>query len=278
MAGIAGLDAQAVPEQVRRQASQIARFLQDPSPDLGESTSGAAAIAANDDDRRLAIDSQNRGGSAQPAPDRAAVRDPHCREIQLRTRTRWKLKHDDRGLCLDEYAGQSPAAPAPPAAAASHADMSRDADMPILLRRKREVAQQRLALERMQDEMEAVYRDAVMMRLATEQLWYELRQDTPAEDLNRELSELREELDLQFRQREQRLANRFAELAEREAAVRGQQRHLQQEVQRLQEWADFHYRRLRRWAADQACGEICTSQVQLTPDPDHGAHRIIDPW
>ena len=119
----------------------------------------------------------------------------------------------------------------------------------LLAERKNELDRRKAVLQRMQDETQSLHREALEMRLVTEQLWSQLSDQAPAEQLNELLSSLRSRLDEHYGLMNKTLADRKAELTSLRKRMQQKQEDLRQQSQRLQEWVDSRHEQIKNYAS-----------------------------
>lgn len=109
--------------------------------------------------------------------------------------------------------------------------------------RKRELKLQRQQIntEQMHDEVTELHREALEMRLATEQVWLDIAEEFPTEDHVQRLEAIREKLADHYRMANDTLASRKDELHQRRAELCEQEQRLRQQRRDVQLWADRRY-------------------------------------
>ncbi len=117
-----------------------------------------------------------------------------------------------------------------------------------VIRRQRDV-------ERLHDESTDLHREALELRLATEQLWEELVDHVPRVDLTRTLAELRARLADHYRMASDSLVHRREELQSIRQELQSQEQRIRQQYREIQIWADRRYDELEARTAELACRE-----------------------
>jgi hypothetical protein len=112
-----------------------------------------------------------------------------------------------------------------------------------------ELDRRKLVLQRTQDENQALHREALEMRIVTEQLWAELSEKTPADHLHQLLSTLRTRLDDQYAAMNRSLSDRKAELVTLQSRMHNKQQELRKQSRKLQEWVESRHDDVKSHAA-----------------------------
>lgn len=94
----------------------------------------------------------------------------------------------------------------------------------------------RAAVEQLRDDVARKHREALELRLVTEQLWLELTRHVPAAELTRSLTTLRQRLAEHYRETEEKQATQHAELVRLAARLDEQQRRLVEQREQLRQW------------------------------------------
>lgn len=130
----------------------------------------------------------------------------------------------------------------------------------LVERRAERVEQSRAVLENLRSEVSNVHREALEIRLATEELWARLAGAAPPAALTRSLGQIRAKLAEQYQQ-----AN--AELAEQRREIKVLRGQLRPQFEKLTE----QKRQIERWAA--ACQEECRQQADRLAARELEIHR-----
>ena len=126
----------------------------------------------------------------------------------------------------------------------------------LLAERSIELDRRKAVLQRMQDETQAVHREALEMRLVTEQLWTELSQKAPTEHLTQLLTSLRARLDNHYKSMNQTLTERKSELDSLQGQLRQKQDEIRQQSRKLQEWVECRHDEIKAKSAQQDAREL----------------------
>lgn len=120
----------------------------------------------------------------------------------------------------------------------------------LLAERKIELDRRKGVLQRMQDETQALHREAIEMRLVTEQLWIELSQKAPADHVSELLSSLRSRLDEHYSAQQQLLDDRKQELIEMKQLIERKQEDIRDQSKKLQDWVETRHDEIKSYAAE----------------------------
>lgn len=119
----------------------------------------------------------------------------------------------------------------------------------LLSERKIELDRRRSVLQRMQDEAQALHREALEMRLVTEQVWAELSDKVPSDHLNELLGSLRSRLDDHYATMNNTLQERRDDLIALKQHLQEKQLELRGQSQKLQEWVESRHDEIKGLAA-----------------------------
>ncbi|MCA9169385.1 MAG: hypothetical protein KDB23_17050, partial [Planctomycetales bacterium] len=111
------------------------------------------------------------------------------------------------------------------------------------LHRQREFRLERRekAIEQLHEEVTTLHREALELRLAAEQIWNELAEEHPQDQLGQSLTEIRNKLTDHYRMANDTLARRRDELHQLRAEVSLQEQRVRQQRRDIQLWADRRY-------------------------------------
>jgi len=123
-------------------------------------------------------------------------------------------------------------------------------DRQELQQRELSVIRRQRDVERLHDESTDLHREALELRLATEQLWEELVDHVPRVDLTRTLTELRARLADHYRMASESLTHRREELQSIRAELQSQEQRIRQQYREIQLWADRRYEELEARTAE----------------------------
>lgn len=119
----------------------------------------------------------------------------------------------------------------------------------LLAERKIELDRRKAVLQRMQDDTQALHREALEMRLVTEQLWIEISDKAPADHITELLETLRGRLDEEYKSQQQVVDDRKAELVELKDLIERKQEDLRDQSRKLQEWVESRHDDIKSYAA-----------------------------
>jgi hypothetical protein len=137
----------------------------------------------------------------------------------------------------------------------------------LLAERNIELDRRKMVLQRTQDETQALHREALEMRMVTEQLWAELSEKTPADQLHQLLSTLRTRLDDQYAAMNRSLSDRKAELVTLQSRMHNKQQELRKQSRKLQEWVESRHDDVKSHAAQLDAREMLLNRRE---------HRLQD--
>ena len=106
----------------------------------------------------------------------------------------------------------------------------------LLQRRGDEIAKRQAALDQMQANVTRTHREALELRLATEQLWSQIGEKTSPQALAETLGQLRSKISEHYQVADESLANRRDELQAMAVRLDDQQMRIQNDREELQKW------------------------------------------
>lgn len=106
----------------------------------------------------------------------------------------------------------------------------------LLADRKLELDRRNVVLNRMQEETQALHREALEMRLVTEQLWSQLSNTTPPDQLSELISKLRTQLDAHYAREQTALDARREEIVSVQKVIQEKQNGLREQANQLHGW------------------------------------------
>jgi hypothetical protein len=232
---IAGHDTQTVGSQLREQALELAGILRDKQRMLEQRESELNARSALlENELRAARLKQLRPdrspmestaavgrGDAVDSSDAAARRPEPERE--------WS---EDRGMHAD--------------AGGNEQDQSEQFELleqqrRLLRQREDRLERRQRRVEAMHDEVTVLHREAMELRLASEQVWLDLKEEFPGEVLTQSMAETRARIADHYRMAHDALAQRKDELREWRDELNLQEQRLRQQRREIQMWADRRY-------------------------------------
>ena len=137
----------------------------------------------------------------------------------------------------------------------------------LLAERKVELDRRKVVLQRVQEETRAMHREALEMRLVTEQLWADLSDKVPADRLSQLHASLRARLDDHYKSMSQTLADRQTELNALHRQLQQKQEELREQSRKLQEWVESRHEEIKAQCAQQDTRELLL---------DRREHRLQD--
>lgn len=137
----------------------------------------------------------------------------------------------------------------------------------LLAERKIELDRRKAVLHRMQDETQALHREALEMRLVTEQLWARLSEQSPGDHLNELLTSLRARLDSHYATTKNTLLDRKNELMVLKNCIHEKQAELREQSHKLQDWVESRHEEIKSYAAQLDAREMLL---------DRREHRLQD--
>ena len=120
----------------------------------------------------------------------------------------------------------------------------------LLAERKNELDRRQTIVQRMQDEAQTIHREALEMRLVTEQLWSEISDKVPPEHVAELLQTLQTQLDEAYRSREKGVEDRRQELQQLKDEIQRKQEDVRDQSRRLQEWLESRHDEIKSYAAE----------------------------
>jgi len=124
-----------------------------------------------------------------------------------------------------------------------------------LQRRSEHVDQCRAGLEQLRTELGEMHREALEIRLATEELWIQMSSTTPSPVLTRSLAQLRAKLAEHYRATAEELDRQRSELLEIRNGLAQQHDRLLQQKHELELWAAKRQEEVEQHAASLVCRE-----------------------
>jgi hypothetical protein len=260
---IAGHDPHSAAQQLRGQALELATLLRDKQRLLEqrESELNARAALLESDLRaaRLRRFQEDRP-RAHAADDTAALSSPVSRPVtgstgpgtgrEDMTSTNFfpATESAEEGPRREDSCNHVAREPTTPARATLLAARELNEQLEHLEQQRQQLRQREEKLERrqrhveqMHDEVTQLHREALELRLASEQVWADLKQEFPPEELSETLSAIRGKLADHFRLASDMLARRKDELHELRGDLNAQEQRLRQQRRDLQMWADRRY-------------------------------------
>ena len=137
----------------------------------------------------------------------------------------------------------------------------------LLAERKLELDRRKAMLQRMHDETQSLHREALEMRLVTEQLWIEISGKAPAEHVTELLNTLRSRLHERYAEEQKSIDADRAELTNVQRTIERKQEEIREQSRRLQEWVESRHDELKSIAS-----EIDARSMML----DRREHRMQD--
>ncbi len=135
-----------------------------------------------------------------------------------------------------------------------------------LLQRKDKLDSRQQHVERMHEQVTSLHREALELQLSTEQLWSELMESFPSEELARRLSHTRNRLAEHFRLTSENLASRTDELHQLRQDLSEQENKLRQKRREIQMWADRRYDEIEMRTAELICRERELDRLEMEFD------------
>ena len=105
-----------------------------------------------------------------------------------------------------------------------------------LAERQLEVEREKSVVRRLHDEAQALYREALEMRLVTEQLWHKLSALTPPDKVEQHIADLRTRLETHYAAEHAALASRREDLQSLQQVLEEKQAALRDQSARMQDW------------------------------------------
>lgn len=142
----------------------------------------------------------------------------------------------------------------------------------LLAERKIELDRRQAVLQRMQDETQGLHREALEMRLVTEQLWGELSDKASPEQLEELIVSLRAQLADHYESQNETVAERRAELVLLKARIDEKQQELREQSAKLQEWVEARHEEIKGYAGQMDAREL------LLDRREHRLHEEFSKW
>lgn len=144
---------------------------------------------------------------------------------------------------------------------------SLESERRLLADRKLELDRQKSVVSRMQEETQALHREALEMRIVTEQLWSQLSNATHPEKLAELIASLRARLDEQYAHEQSTLEQRKDEIVSMQELLTEKQTSLREQSGRMQEWFSSRQEEIKAYA-----NEVDARAMLL----DRREHRLQD--
>lgn len=126
----------------------------------------------------------------------------------------------------------------------------------LLAERKIELDRRKSVLHRMQSETQALHREALEMRLVTEQLWIEISEKAPPEHVNELLTSLRARLDQHYVEQQKEIEEQANELVSLKESIEQKQEDLRLQSNQLQQWVETRHDEIKSYAAEVDAREL----------------------
>lgn len=137
----------------------------------------------------------------------------------------------------------------------------------LLAEKKLEIDRRKAVLGRMQEETQALHREALEMRLVTEQLWGQLSESTPPEQLSDLITSLRARLDTEYSNEQATLEDRKRELLSVQGLLEQKQNALREQSGKMHDWFATRQEEIKTFAT-----EVDAREMLL----DRREHRMQD--
>ena len=158
-------------------------------------------------------------------------------------------------------------------AMASSLDASElESERRLLAERKIELDRRKSVLQRMQSETQSLHREALEMRLVTEQLWIEISEKAPPEHVNELLTSLRARLDQHYVEQQKEIQDQAGELVELKESIEQKQEDLRLQSNQLQQWVETRHDEIKSYAAEVDAREL------LLDRREHRMREEISKW
>ena len=122
------------------------------------------------------------------------------------------------------------------------------AERRILAERKLDLDRQQSVVNRLQEETQALHREALEMRIVTEQLWAKLSKTTSPAKLKELIGSLRSRLDQHYAREQETLESRKQEISGLQSVLEEKQQSIRQQSTRMQEWFASREQDIRTYA------------------------------
>jgi hypothetical protein len=232
-----------------------------------------ARHAAEAESRRIALDKQRRATEIDARETQLNVRE---QELDLQQAN--LALHDERLAQQRRELEEQTQLQQALAAQQANQRQVEFAERELVLRgRTDELDERQATLDQMQAEVTRTHREALEMRLATEQLWSQMGGKLSPEQLAESLRRLRAKLSDHFRLADEQLAAQKHELRELSARLDAQQQKLQVDRGELRGWAERRQEEIERQAAhlvareqelDEQQAELKTEREKLARQRD----------
>lgn len=235
---IAGINERDIAEQQRLQSLDLASQLHFQQSSLDEREAELNARLAQLESRLRAIRLHDQGGNIEPRTSgRISTRsDSEVIEVLKETTRRWR----------EAIYGSPSDALEPPVATLVEAE---DSGRTLSSSPDSGHDQREAALSRMQDEVNQMHREAIEMRLATEQLWAQMSETASPTELTRSLSALRNRLAGHFQLETELVEERKQSLEHLRDEASAKVLELRNQRERLKNWVNEQYEEIERKAS-----------------------------
>jgi DNA repair exonuclease SbcCD ATPase subunit len=158
-------------------------------------------------------------------------------------------------------------------AMASSLDASElESERRMLAERKNELDRRQATLQRMQSDTQAMHREALEMRLVTEQLWVEISDQAAPEHVQELLNSLRARLDEHYAEQQSGIDNQASELVTLKETIEQKQEELRSQSAQLQQWVEDRHDEIKSYAAEVDAREM------LLDRREHRMHEEFSKW
>lgn len=120
----------------------------------------------------------------------------------------------------------------------------------LLAERTIELDRRKVMLTQMQDDTQALHREALEMRLVTEQLWIEISDKAPGAHVDELLADLRSKLDEHYNQQRSTIENHESDLLQLKKVIERKQDDLRDQSDKLQQWVETRHDEIKTYAAE----------------------------
>jgi hypothetical protein len=195
-----------------------------PQDGLAEPTSPRPSADHQADSDRSPPPSPGQAALGQPSGVRRDVRSP-AREVPPKSPAETPRAEPPQ-LTSDELHAQF-----------EHLEQQRQ----LLRHREEKLARRQQHVEQLHEEITQLHREALELRLASEQVWGDLMDEFPSEELSQTMHQVRCKLADHYRMANDALARRKDELHELRNDLNLQEQRLRQQRREIQMWADRRY-------------------------------------
>lgn len=158
-------------------------------------------------------------------------------------------------------------------AMASSLDASElESERRMLAERKNELDRRQSTLQRMQSDTQAMHREALEMRLVTEQLWVEISDQAAPEHVQELLNQLRARLDEHYAEQQLGIDSQASELVTLKDTIEQKQEELRSQSAQLQQWVEDRHDEIKTYAAEVDAREL------LLDRREHRMHEEFSKW